>query len=82
MREGIFTVYDRVAAEGGPPFTAKNEGVALRQYDKLLEQYPNMNPGDFRLYRIANWDSEDMKVYSLDSPKEVFGRPSDESEGV
>lgn len=54
----IYSVYDKVAQEFGPPYLAKNHGVAMRQFmDFRREKLPPHILDDFSLYCFADWDS-------------------------
>lgn len=67
----VFSVLDRTAEEFGPPFVAKNEGVALRQFRDLMEKTPPMVRGDFSLYCLAGWDPAIGIHDVLVAPEEV-----------
>lgn len=54
----VYSVFDKVAEEFGPPFVAKNDGIAQRQFqDFLATKVPGHIHGDFSLYRLADWDN-------------------------
>ena len=36
----VYSIYDKVADESGPLFTAKNHSVAMRQYRAVLKDSP------------------------------------------
>lgn len=58
----LYTVYDVVAKEAGPVWTAKNDDIACRQFKKLLTGEDVTNPEDFHLYRVADYDPETMII--------------------
>lgn len=73
MIDKLYVVYDRIALEGCPPFAAKNDGVAQRNFDGFLRGKVGVaDPNDFRLYCVGSWDSERMLVEALGQPREVF----------
>lgn len=56
MLLGIYTVYDRVAAEAGPPYMAKNDGIALRNMNIYLMKIENKE--DYELRKLCDFDTE------------------------
>lgn len=65
----VYTVYDKLAEEAGPPFYAKNHAIALRNYNKLLEQ--TNTPNDYELYHVGFWFPEQIKLDCLEMPSKV-----------
>ena len=59
MIQRLYTIRDTVAEENGPVFTAKNDGVALRQYRDVLNAIQN-DPDEYKLYCIGSWDTNDL----------------------
>lgn len=59
MIQRLYTIRDTVAEENGPVFTAKNDGVALRQFKEILTSIKN-DPEEYKLYCIGYWDSDDL----------------------
>jgi hypothetical protein len=57
----LYTVYDKVAEEAGPIFQAKTDGVAMRNYQGLV-QSQNLNPDDYLLYYLGTFNTEDMII--------------------
>lgn len=57
----LYCVYDSVACEAGPVWTAKNDGIAVRQYQHLLKS-EGVNSGDYTLYCIGLYNSENLEV--------------------
>lgn len=66
---GLYTVFDKIAEEAGPVFQGKNEGVAIRQTVALMLQNPHIYVPDYSLYKIAEWDTENMGM--VVSKKEI-----------
>ena len=56
MRMQIYAIRDFVAHESGPLFEAKNDEVALRQFDRLVKDSENRN--DFELFCVGSYDHE------------------------
>lgn len=50
----LFAIFDRVAGDFGPPFMAKNNGIAWRSYRQYLKDSPNTE--DFQLYRLGSYE--------------------------
>jgi hypothetical protein len=59
MKYLLFTIWDRVAEQAGPPFMAKNAGVARRKYQATLQ---NSNPVDYDLMHLGSYDDESMII--------------------
>jgi hypothetical protein len=81
MIYGLYTVYDKVAEEAGPVFQAKNDGVALRNFQGIL-QSQHLNPDDYKLIYLADYDSEGKGFptpvgISHESPMYQFIMPQD-----
>lgn len=58
MQSLVCSIYDTVAEEYGPLFQSKNEGVALRQFEQLIQQHSNVNPEDMQLFQVATFNTE------------------------
>jgi len=75
MKEGLYVIYDKVMKEAGPIFKAKNDGVALRNYKSFWMDRPTDRPpadvNDYTLFKIAVFDSENMKFTECD-PNEIL----------
>lgn len=56
----VYTIYDKVAQEAGPPFTAVNDGVAIRNF-KEMRIHPSLKD-DYELYHIGFWDSIEKSI--------------------
>jgi len=77
MLISLYVVRDKVADECGPVFQAKNDGVARRSVSKFLETVAPHDRDAYALMRIADWDTEFMKLIeavpipeiSIDIPK-------------
>uniref|UniRef100_UPI0040571D57 phage ORF5 protein n=1 Tax=Candidatus Electrothrix sp. TaxID=2170559 RepID=UPI0040571D57 len=52
---GIYTIYDKVADDYAPIFEAKNESVAIRQYQGLLynPKNPSLFPDEYQLLKVG-----------------------------
>lgn len=71
---GLYAIYDRVAEECGPVFSAKNDGVAMRGFRDLLQQVSDKS--DYRLVRLARVDLHSLKIEVEMDPVEVVMPPS------
>ena len=61
----VYVIYDKVAEEAGPPFTAVNDGIAQRMFAQM--NIPLSLRNDYEIVRIAYYDSKDMQI-TLDEP--------------
>lgn len=72
---GIYAVYDRVAEECGPVFSARNDGVAMRAYRQMMHDN-RATVGEYKLVRLASYDTISMLVSPEVVPVEVTLPPS------
>lgn len=72
MKSRLYTVYDRIAEDGGPPWVAKNDGVAARQFRKILEQVDPDSQAEYKLYYLGEYDSAQMTLTVEINPSEVL----------
>ena len=68
MIYNVYTVYDSVTQEAGPPFTAVNDGIARRMFKNM--NIPESFKSDYKLARIGFYDSKDVQL-AIDEPYEV-----------
>jgi hypothetical protein len=50
---GLYSVKDVVAQEFSPPFLAKNDEVALRQFSQFLTSLKGASHSDFKLFQVG-----------------------------
>lgn len=85
MESRVYTVLDRVAEDGGPPWLAKNDGVAVRQFYKLLERTDPHNLSDYLLVCLGVYESSSMALRPFERPEEIptvrLANPSIAKEG-
>lgn len=70
MTYNLYTIYDRLAEDAGPIFCAKNNAVALRQYNRLLDEYLS-DQSHFKLYLLGIFNTESMQILVIAEPEEV-----------
>lgn len=58
MKGYIYTVYDEVAGEYAPLFTAVNDAAAIRAFRNLLKSVPDKS--DFKLRCLGYYDLDDL----------------------
>ena len=58
MRTSLFFIFDSVASEVKAVFMAKNNKLALRMYLSSIDGVNGLDPDDFALYCVAEFDSE------------------------
>lgn len=56
----LYTIQDIIAQENGPVFTAKNDAVAMRNYNALLNDVPEIDKNNYKLYRVAEFNTESI----------------------
>ena len=64
----VYVVYDKVAEEAGPPYTAANDAVASRACAALLVQSEVLFPDDYDLRCIATYDPAKGLITVLERP--------------
>ena len=70
-RMGLYTIMDRVAEESGPVFSARNQGVAVRQFNRLVAG-DGLDPSDFLLIAVGGFDSRKCELVRLDEGQIVI----------
>lgn len=58
MKYKMYTIYDKVAKNYGPPFLSVNEDVADRSFKNYLRSDKNLQSKDYELYYVCDWDDE------------------------
>ena len=64
----LYSIRDLVAGECGPIFTAKNDGVAIRQVCMMMHEVVDVE--DYALYCVGTFDTEEMVLVDK-TPHEV-----------
>lgn len=70
MKVNIYTIYDKVANECGPIYQAKNDGVAFRAFINLIGENSTVNPSDYDVYCLGEFDTETRSFV----PEDNYGR--------
>lgn len=65
----IYSIWDKVAEEAGPLFTAKSDAVAIRSYRIALRE---SEPSEHVLYCLGEFNTEKVDVDGLPHPREIF----------
>lgn len=68
MKMGVYAIYDRVAEECGPVWTSKNDAVAVRNANIQLKE---VRADDFWLYKLGEFDSEEIRIDGFEKGKQV-----------
>lgn len=71
MKEGMYSVYDRVAQEFSAPVVCKNDGVAFRMFRQQMEKTPEYAASEYWLMRVAQWDAESGEVKPEKKPVRI-----------
>ncbi|QXP08334.1 MAG: nonstructural protein [Arizlama microvirus] len=61
----LYSIYDSVAGKFGTPWTADNDNVAKRAYERLATDGSSdvhHNPKDFTLYALGSFDNQTGKI--------------------
>lgn len=62
MLYGLYVVHDIIAKEGGHIITAKNDEIAIRQMLNLIRDNKYMNPKEYRLHKVGEYDAELLTI--------------------
>lgn len=65
MSSRVYVIYDIVAKEAGPLFTAKNDDVAARNFRQLLAHENVEDPKEYQLMCVGEYDSEQPSLFGL-----------------
>lgn len=66
MINNLYVIFDRVAEESTPIFTAKNDGIAVRMTEDMLRGRGMFVSDDFMLFQVGSYDSEKMILRSCE----------------
>jgi len=72
MIQNVYTIYDKVAEEYGPPFIAVNHQVAERNLRNLFFREKVQDASDYQLWHIAYWDGIECVLEPLREPERVL----------
>lgn len=61
----VYAVRDEKAEEFGPPTVSKNDAVAARKYQQLVDSMPDSVKADFVLYRLGVWNPDSGIIDSI-----------------
>lgn len=64
----VYCIYDKVAKEAGPLFTAKNDDVAVRMYNQLLSSNHVENQTDYVLQNLGEYDPDQPTLFGYKVP--------------
>lgn len=65
----LYSIFDKVAQEGGPVFESKNDLTAARAFRMSVP--PNSNPNEFSLLCIGTVSHDPVKLTAFETPREV-----------
>ena len=54
----MYSIFDKKAIEYGPIFFAKNDAVAVRQFNNFMHGESILYPDDYALYKVGDFDTE------------------------
>lgn len=64
MKGNLYVVFDVVMGESSQIAQFKNDGVALRWFDSLIQKMEGAKGDSLKLYRIGTYDNEAMYIES------------------
>lgn len=83
----MYSVKDKKADEFGPPYCAKNDKVAMRMFQQLLEKASPWAVMDYALYQIGYFDPvtgvvDALAVKEVSVPNEMIEKYKKELQAV
>nr|QJB19845.1 MAG: nonstructural protein [Microvirus sp.] len=69
--DNLYSFKDVVADRYGPLFHARNNGVALRNFKKLVNDVDLSSKNDFQLYHMGKWDEVTGLIIINDVPIKI-----------
>lgn len=55
----LYVIRDRVSQKSGFIMEADNDLVANRNFQRMFKQDPLLDPAEFKLFKIGEWDHEE-----------------------
>lgn len=74
MRNKLYVIYDGVAEESGPVFEAKNDGIALRNFERTVADSPYRE--DYSLVCVGSIEHNTSIIEAYIVPVEVNAKLS------
>jgi hypothetical protein len=68
MKIRVYTIFDRLAQECGPLFSAKNDAVAIRGFRIALKE---SREDEHQLLFVGEFDTEHAHLEGLGAPQEI-----------
>jgi len=65
----LYVIFDKVAQEAGPVFSAKNDGIALRSCRNIMADVDNLD--DYRILCVGSFDNVSCVVVPVVPAREV-----------
>lgn len=72
----VFSVFDTKVGAYANPFFVPTKGAAIRSFTDACgdDSLPfKKHPGDYRLFRVGEWDDASGHLLTLDRPEPVMG---------
>lgn len=76
----LYVIRDKVSQQSGFIMEAKNNGVAMRNFQRTIDSDPSLNPEEFSLWKIGEWDHEEDKGEFYNTIEKVIISVEDEDE--
>jgi hypothetical protein len=68
VKLNVYCIFDRVAEEGGPVWTAKTDAVAVRNARITLK---DVRADEYRMYCLGVYDTDSVCLIALKESREV-----------
>lgn len=80
MKMNLYVVYDRVAEESMPIFESRNDGTALRAYQKGIIEKNDIPEKEFMLLHVGTIEHDTSEVVPVYPGREVYVNVNMETE--
>jgi len=67
----LYTIRDKVANEAGDIFSARNDGVACRSFNKLLSENTYAKKTDYQLLKLGSYNYEAVTILIYDEVEDI-----------
>jgi len=67
----LYVVRDKTAMEVGDIFHAKNDAVAIRQYEHMFQNAPHAKRTDYQLLKIGSMNHEALNILIYEEAKDI-----------
>lgn len=71
MRLQMYSIFDTVSQVFHKPFTAHNDGDAIRAFSQATLEHAGSNKNDYVLYHVGEWNDAEGLVVGKENPLKI-----------